>query len=129
MKAVDLKGKEVTVTVVKLFQEKIEGKWVLIAKLKEGTEKDELKLNRTNGEAMAAMFGKKSPDKAWVGKRITLGSEMVWAFGEKTPAIRIVGSPDITGPVKVDVDLGRVQIARTLRRTGNGNGGTEKGIA
>jgi hypothetical protein len=110
----------VTVTIGRLFQEKIDGKWRLIVEFPEGKDKHQLAINRTNGEAIGAMFGRDDPVRAWTGRRITLAEEQVRAFGETQPAIRVVGSPDISADVRVDVDLGRVKIQRTLRPTGNG---------
>jgi hypothetical protein len=120
LKACDLKGRPATITIRRLYQEKIDGKWKLIVWFPEGKEKNELSLNRTNGEAIAAMFGRKKPQE-WVGRRITIKEETVSSFGDRVPAIRIIGSPDIDRPVEVDVDLGRVNIRRTLRPTGNGS--------
>jgi hypothetical protein len=66
------------------------------------------------------MFGR-DPAK-WTGRKITIRSEDVWSFGEKGPAIRVCGSPELTGPTKVDIDQGRLQIHTTLRPTRKRNG-------
>jgi hypothetical protein len=123
LKSCDLRGKAVTVTIAKIHQERIDGTWELILTFREGADKRELGCNRTNGEHIRAMFGK-NPTK-WIGKRITLGSEQVWGWGEKVDAIRVIGSPDIPQDIRVNVDKGRLKINRVMRRTGNGS--TSKG--
>jgi hypothetical protein len=121
LKACDLKGKEVTITIKRVYQEKIDGKWKLIFEFPEGQDKHEMACNRTNGEFAGAMFGK-DPTK-WVGHKITIRSEVVWAFGEKTNALRICGSPELSKEVVIDIDMGRSQIRGTMRPTKrNGNG-------
>ncbi len=124
LKACDLKGKAVTVTIAKIHQERIDGEWALIFTFKEGQDKREFACNRTNGEHMRAMFGK-DPTK-WVGRRITLKAEGVWAFGEQMDALRIIGSPELTEDVRVDIDQGRLKIHRTLKRTGTGSPPTSR---
>jgi hypothetical protein len=124
LKSCDLKGKAVTVTIARIHQEKIDGEWELIFTFKEGSDKREFSCNRTNGEHMLAMFGK-DPTK-WIGRRITLQSEQVWGWGEKIPALRIIGSPELTRDVEMNVDKGRLKIRRTLKRTGNGGPPTSR---
>ena len=61
----------------------------------------QLVLNRTNGLCLRAMFGARVAD--WIGKRVTFACEQD-KFGRDTvDAIRIVGSPDIAGPVEVQI--------------------------
>lgn len=50
-------------------------------------DKRALLLNKTNGATIAAMYGVKTED--WIGKRITLYSADVVAFGQAKEAIRI----------------------------------------
>lgn len=57
-----------------------------------------LTLNKTNGMALAAMFGDKVSD--WVGKRVTLmPSRDLGLGGKMVDCIRFRGSPDIDHPV------------------------------
>lgn len=64
-------------------------------------KKMELVLNRTNGEAIKAMFG---PTLAnWIGKRITLFPDEF--NGE--PCLRVRGSPDIKAPITFELKLPR----------------------
>ena len=57
-----------------------------------------LTLNKTNGLALAAMFGDRVAD--WVGKRVTLmpGRDM-GVGGKMVDCVRFRGSPDIDEPV------------------------------
>jgi len=81
----------------------------------ERTDK-QLVLNRTNGECLKALFGRKTV--AWIGKRVTFFPAVVDAFGEQTPAIRVRGSPDIDRPIKFAAQIGQKQVTVTLKRTG-----------
>ncbi len=64
------------------------------------------------GYMLAAMFG--DDDAGWVGKRVTLRSEKVDAFGEIVDAVRPIGSPDITKPVTFKVRQGRKRVSKTM---------------
>lgn len=79
-----------------------------------GTEM-ELVLNKTNGERMKGMFGRRSGP--WIGKRITIAPVMVTAFGKKELAIRIIGSPDIERDMEILEDLGQSSGMRTMKKT------------
>ncbi len=68
------------------------------------TETDRgLVLNKTNAILIAAMFGNET--REWHGKRITLHSVPVKFGRETVPGIRVLGSPDIGGPLSVPVKL------------------------
>lgn len=104
IKAADLNGREVTVTVSDvdledLPQEKGGDKAKGIVSFSDAKKK--LVLNRTNGECIKAMFGRKCDD--WTGKRITL-YPTEWN-GE--PCVRIKGSPDIAKPITFELKLPR----------------------
>lgn len=89
VKAADLNGKPVTLTISHLIVEKMghgaeeEKKPVLyFAKATKG-----LVLNRTNGMIIGALYGDETDD--WKGKRITIYPTKVRAFGSMQDAIRV----------------------------------------
>lgn len=103
IKAGELLGKQVTLTIASVDLDELEGekgKKVKGIITFEKTPK-QLVLNRTNGTCLREMFGRQIP--AWVGKRITLFPSE-WN-GE--PCIRIFGSPDITEDRQIEVALPR----------------------
>lgn len=76
----------------------------------------ELTLNKTNGVCLAAMFGKKVAN--WIGKRVTLCSEQTKFGRETVDAVRICGSPDISEPITVSINMPkRKPVQRTLEPT------------
>jgi hypothetical protein len=76
-------------------------------------------LNRTNAEALAAMFGLETT--AWQGRRVTLVSAEVQFGPNKVKAVRVAGSPDLSADVTFDLKLPRKKAQRvTLTRTANG---------
>jgi hypothetical protein len=80
-------------------------------------KKMELVLNRTNGEALKAMFGHVLAD--WIGKRVTLFPSTF--NGE--PCIRVKGSPDLKSPVEYELKLPRKRPQKMrLVPTGKPNG-------
>jgi hypothetical protein len=97
LKAADLKGQKVTMTIADAWLEELEGddgkEFKATVSFKERPK--ELVLNRTNGEAIKAMFGRKLPE--WQGKRVTLFPGVVTerGFAKGQPCIRVWGSPDI----------------------------------
>lgn len=103
LKAAELLGKKVTLTISDVDLEELEGddgkRVKAIVSLKE-TEK-KLVLCKTNGMCLREMFGKQIA--GWIGKRITLFEDQ-WN-GE--PATRIWGSPDIAADLEVDIALPR----------------------
>lgn len=60
-------------------------------------------LNKTNAICLAAMFGEETA--SWAGKRVTLKAQDVKFGPDTVPGIRIVGSPDLKGPMSVEVKL------------------------
>lgn len=103
IKAVELLGKKVTLTIADVELEDLEGddgkKTKALMRFKETPKM--LVLCKTNGLAVKEMFGKEIA--AWIGKRITI-FEDVWN-GE--PATRIWGSPDIQEEFEVTIALPR----------------------
>jgi len=117
LRAIDLKGKAITVTIANVYMEEMEDKK---GKKKKPIvsfvgKKLEMVLVKTNGECLKAMFGEVV--KNWVGKRITLYPVMVDAFGEMKLAIRILGSPDLTDDLAAKLDLGQKSSRVKLRKT------------
>ena len=77
----------------------------------------QLALNRTNGECLKAMFGKRVKD--WVGKQITLVPEIAKFGKDNVDAIRIKGSPSLEHSVDVEIRMPkRKPQKRTLVPTG-----------
>jgi hypothetical protein len=103
IKAAELLGKKVTVTIADIELEDLEGedgkKTKCIVSFKESPKK--LVACKTNGLCIKEMFGKELVN--WVGKRITI-FEDVWN-GE--PCIRVWGSPDIPEAMEVTIQLPR----------------------
>lgn len=65
---------------------------------------------------IAAMFG--DDTDGWIGKRVCVSSQVVDAFGDKVPAVRPVGSPDLSAKsLRVTVPKGRGKAYVTLERT------------
>ncbi len=121
LKAGLLMDKAVTLTIDKVFIETMPDE-------KNGGERDrgivafketpmQLALNRTNGECLKAMFGKKP--KQWTGKKVTFVPEMAKFGKDDVDAIRIKGSPDITQSITIEIKMPkRKPQVRTLVPTG-----------
>ncbi len=124
LKAGLLKDKQVTLTIDRVFVETMPNE-------KDGSEKDrgimcfketplQLALNRTNGECLKALFGKKV--QTWVGKRVTIAPEMTKFGKDDVEAIRVVGSPNLTHSIDIEIKMPkRKPQKRTLVPTGKGN--------
>lgn len=127
IKSVDLKGRDVTLTVRAIRAEDIDGKPKAIVTF-DGTKK-ELVLNRTNAEAVKLMFGRETDN--WLGKRLTIYPATIPDpfQGGSTTAIRVRGSPDITKPASATIQRGRKSIKVSVVPTGKGaraNGKNQK---
>lgn len=121
LRGIDIDGKRPTVKIVRMYRKMVRGKYHPIAEL-EGKER-KWKLNYTNGLCLAKMFGPKAK-RDWVGKRVTLCTEIV-KVGKKPPgpAIRVYGSPEIGREIEVYKELDPwPAIRRTLKPTKR-NGG------
>jgi hypothetical protein len=103
IKAVDLKGKKVTLKIAGVKLEELIGdKGPQIKGLISFEGKDkQLALNKTNGICLKEMFGKKLAE--WTGKRVTLFPTTY----NDDDCIRIWGSPDIEADREVMVALPR----------------------
>lgn len=116
LKAAELLGKKVTLTIADYDLEELQGedgskKAKAIISFKE-TEK-KLVACKTVGTQIREMFGKSLPE--WVGKRVTLFEDS-WN-GE--PCIRVWGSPDIPADIEVQITLPRRRpFQKTLHRVG-----------
>lgn len=116
IKSVDLKGRDVTLTIKAIRAEEIDGKTKAIISL-EGTKK-ELVLNRTNAEAIKLMFGRETD--SWLGKKVTIfPATIADPFnGGNTTAIRVRGSPHIAKPATATIQRGRKSIQVSVVPTG-----------
>jgi hypothetical protein len=102
----DFKDKPVTLTVDRVTVEQVghggdkESKVIAYFKERSKTTKEpiQLVLCATNAQRIGAMFG--SEADGWSGHKVTLAVEMVESFGEIVPAIRVLGSPEITAPIQ-----------------------------
>lgn len=103
IKAGELKGKRVTLTIASVDLDELVGdngkKVKGVISFRETPK--QLALNRTNGVCLKEMFGRSIP--AWEGKKIVIFPD-TWN-GE--PCIRIWGSPDIDADKQIEVALPR----------------------
>jgi len=122
-------GKPVTLEIVKVHLEKLQGE--------KGPEKRgiltfrhtemQLVLNRTNGVCMLEMFGRELPK--WVGHKVTLYPG-TW---EGKPAIRVYGSPELAEDRELTITLPRrkpmTMILHAVRKPAKSEPGAAKGAA
>jgi hypothetical protein len=121
IKAGLLKGRPVTLTIAGVEIESMPDKKGKNGEKKKGIlsfrERElQLVLNKTNGECLRGMFGRKTG--AWVGKRVTLYPKMVDAFGSQELAIRILGSPDLKEDLRIELNLGQKRSGAIMKKTG-----------
>jgi predicted YcjX-like family ATPase len=122
IKAGDLRGRSVNLTITSVVVDELEGTKGKQAKgivaFKES--KKALVLNRTNGECIKAMFGRKIAD--WVGKRVTLYPAKIESEVADL-AIRVLGSPDLAADVAFELHLARKRPrAMVMKKTPTGKG-------
>lgn len=108
LKSGEFQGKDVTLTVAGIRLEELpqdQGGTRTRGIISFKETKRELVLNRTNGESIKAMFGRKTGD--WIGKRITFYPAPYHdSFsGEQGTAIRVRGSTDIEKDVRFELRL------------------------
>ncbi len=127
LKAGLLKDKPVTLTINKVHVETMPDE-------KSNGEKDrgiisfketpmQMALNRTNGECLKAMFGKKV--QSWVGRKVTLVPEVAKFGKDDVDAIRIKGSPELTQNIEIEIKMPkRKPQKRTLVPTGKRDQGS-----
>lgn len=79
-----------------------------------------LVINRTNATCIKQMFGGETD--GWKGKRVTLyAAPFTDPFtGEVGTAVRVLGSPDIQGPLQFSARIGRKQAQFKLQKTSVG---------
>lgn len=120
MKAGEFQGRDVTLKIISVKLEELEGEKGKKNKAIVTFERTpkELVLNRTNGEAVKLMFGRET--NAWIGKRVTFYPATITDpfTGDPSLAIRVRGSPDIAGPLEKTVRIGRKSVALKVVRTG-----------
>jgi hypothetical protein len=108
------KGQAGTLTVKEVWRELMdEEEWAVIVSFKETPL--HLTLNKTNGECLKGMFGKRIAD--WLGKRVTFYPRRVKAFGQQREAVRVLGSPDIPQDLPIQIDAGQASGERTMKKT------------
>jgi hypothetical protein len=125
LKAADLDGNQVTVKIARVGREKVERKDESAPEEQkaiirfEGKKKG-MMLNRTNAEAIRLMFGRDT--KAWTGKQVTLAPiEIDDPFGDgRIFCLRVIGSPEIDGPMSDKVKRGRKTIHVKVVKTNPG---------
>lgn len=125
--ASDLDGKEVTIEIISAAPTKVKGEGGEESKILirfKGKRKQTWIVPITVAKCLGKMFG--DDMDGWAGKRVTIRSEQVEAFGEVVDAIRPIGSPDISAPISFKVRQGFRNIPTTMRPTGqrraNGTG-------
>lgn len=87
----------------------------------------ELVLNKTNGECLKGMFGRRTGQ--WIGRRVTFYPETVKAFGSKKLAIRVLGSPDLPKDAEIQLQLGQEVETVVMKKTQEPKGGGKKAAA
>jgi hypothetical protein len=115
------KGKAVTLTISAVEMEKMPDpdvpgamKWKVVMAFRE--REMQLILNKTNGECLKGMWGKRVAD--WIGKRVTMHVRKVRGIGgQMVDGIRILGSPDIERDIDVECQIGVVLATIRLKKT------------
>lgn len=110
IRAETLQGRPRTLTITDLYLEELPEddkdkapEDHLIAAFKE--TKRELRLCKTNGLALAAMFGTDPPK--WIGHRVTFFPTKAMFGREQVDAIRVYGSPELEHDTSFDLKLPR----------------------
>lgn len=103
IKAADLQGKDVTLTIENVVGDELEGDK---GKQYKGIvsfvgKKKKLVLNRTNALCIKAMFGRETEE--WKGHKITLYPT---TFNDE-PCIRVKGSPELSAVLEFELKLPR----------------------
>jgi hypothetical protein len=112
------KGKDATLTITSVALEELKDKrgqkTKVVVTFKE--TKKAMVLNKTNGECVKGMFGRKTD--GWIGKRVTFYPANIQAFGKQDTGIRVRGSPDIAGDMNITCRIGTDDVPATMKRTG-----------
>lgn len=121
LKAGELQGKKVTLTITSIDLHELEGddgkKVKGVISFKETPK--QVALNKTNGICLRAMFGRKLVD--WEGKRVTL-FQGTWN-GED--CLRIWGSPDIARDEEIVIQLPRKKPTKMVMHRVGATGGAK----
>lgn len=120
LKSGEFKGKDCTLTISDVRLEELENKrkgkhMAPVLSFKE--TKKQLVLNKTNGECVKGLFGRKVSE--WVGKRVCFYPVDVNAFGTTKLAIRVRGSPDIAADKQIVCQIGTDSVTVTMKKTGS----------
>lgn len=116
IRSADMNGKDVTLTIARVFTEDIEDKTKAIMAFEE--TKKQLVVCRTNAEACKLLWGPECDN--WLGKKLTLYAAIIkdpFGDGEIT-ATRVRGSPDLDAPKSATIQRGRKTIKVSVRPTG-----------
>lgn len=126
IKAGEMHGKDVTLTIKSVYVDNIEGE--------DGREKPqaiitfseiarEWALNRTNASCLRAMWGDDTDH--WIGKRVTLYPENDSSgMSESGVCLRVKGSPDLDKTIEATIKLPRRRpVTRKLLKTKAGGSG------
>lgn len=118
LKSGEFKGKDITLTISDVRLEELENKrkgkhMAPVLSFKE--TKKQLVLNKTNGECVKGLFGRKVAE--WVNKRVTFYPVDVNAFGTKKLAIRVRGSPDLQSDRQIVCQIGTDSVTVTMKKT------------
>jgi hypothetical protein len=120
LKAGEFNGRDVHLTITRVYKDELEGNKGKQVKgiLSFRETPKELALNKTNGECIKAMFGRKVQE--WVGKRVTLYPQKIESDLADI-AIRVRGSPDLAADVTFTLSLPRKKPREvTLKKTPSG---------
>lgn len=98
IRAIDLKGRDVTVTISRVVMEDIGGDTKPVLYF-QGTSKG-MVLNKTNANNIASMYGDESD--AWSGRQITVFPSQTDFQGKSVPCIRVRINGAAPSPAPVD---------------------------
>lgn len=107
LKADDLQGREVPVTIAKYALEKLGEEQKLVIYFA-GKEKG-MVCNRTNADRIAHYYGDDLDH--WIGKAVILGTELVSFQGKTTEGLRVKGRPQ---PAEAGAQAGGAAAASTF---------------
>ena len=96
IKAADLQGRDVTVTISNAEMEKLGDDTKLVVRFK-GKDKA-MVFNRTNFDRVSFLYGDETDD--WIGKSVTITTEFAQFNGKTGPALRIKPPTNPAAPAR-----------------------------